>query len=252
MPRPLDAHVHVGHWKLPDFGGHGSTVEELVALYQRYDWGGALVFPTDEADNRWLLEAVPLTAGSLALRRAFWVDPRSPSELEFLRAHAGGFAALKIHPSILRLPINDELYAPWLEAAADLDLPVIVHCGKWLEMAGYGTTLECAELYPKVRFILGHMGGDLPHLVKSCVREIQRLDLANCFLGTESIREPWLLQFALGELGPQRLVFGSDYNLNHPEVFRRLIEVLDLDDSSRELILGENLNRLLPEGKRFY
>ncbi len=252
MPKPLDAHVHVGQWRLPDFGGHGSTVEQLVQLYQRWGWGGALVFPTDEANNRWLLEAVPDHAGDLVLRRAFWVDPRDPSELEFLAANAKGFAALKIHPSILRLPINDEMYQPWLEAAARLDLPVVVHCGKWLEMAGYGAALEAAEMHPKVRFILGHMGGDLPHLVKSCVREIQRLGLTNCSLGTESIREPWLLEYAIAELGPQRLVFGSDYNLNHPEVFRRLIEVLDLDDASRDLILGGNLNSLLPEGKRFY
>ncbi|MFH1533123.1 MAG: amidohydrolase family protein [Pseudomonadota bacterium] len=250
MVRPFDGHVHVGAWRLPDFAGHASDPSDLLWIYRRWAYAGALVFSTDAADNHGLLEAIPRQVGELSFRHAFWVAPDLPDNLSTLEETADRWAALKIHPSLLRRPLGDAAFEPYLDVAASLHIPVLVHCGRWQEMAGHGLVLDVAARRPEQRFILGHMGGDSPHLVARCVLRIADEELGNVSLGTESIREPWVLERALERLGPTRLIFGSDYNLNHPEPFRRLIEVLDIPDAAREDIFIGNLDRLLPPAHR--
>jgi len=251
--RPLDGHVHIGAWGIPDFQGHASTLQEAVNLYRRWNWGGALVFPTDSAENLALLDQLDSVAsGPLTLRAAWWVNPDDPHDLSALRNNVQRLAALKIHPSLIRRPVTDPVFHPYLSLAADSRLPVVVHCGRWQEMAGFRLGLSAAEGFPDTSFLLAHMGGDSPALVMSTVSALESGAYPNVWLGTESIREPWLLEHAVRRLGSSRLVFGSDYNLNHPEPFRRLIEVLDIDDAQRAELMRNNLNGLMPEGKKFF
>jgi len=250
MIRPFDGHVHVGAWRLPDFDGHASEPADLLNIYRRWAYAGALVFSTDAADNPWLLDAVPRVAGELVFRHAFWVAPDRPENLGVLERTTDRWAALKIHPSVLRRPLRDPAFRPYLDIAADLGLPTLVHCGRWQEVAGYGLVLDVAAARPDNHFILGHMGGDSPHLVAGCTMRIADEEIMNVSLGTESVREPWVIERALARLGPERLIFGSDYNLNHPEPFRRLVEVLDITDAAREDIFIGNLDRLLPAAHR--
>lgn len=250
MTRPFDGHVHVGAWRLPDFAGHASDPADLLFIYRRWAYAGALVFSTDAADNVGLLEVIPRSDGELVFRHAYWVAPEREANFDILAKTADRWAALKIHPSLLRRPISDPGFEPYLDLAASLHIPVLVHCGRWQEMAGYGLVLDVATSRKENHFILGHMGGDSPHLVADCTERISAEGIPNVSLGTESIREPWVLERAIARIGASRLIFGSDYNLNHPEPFRRLIEVLDLSDTDREDIFIRNLDRLLPPAHR--
>lgn len=251
--RPIDAHVHVGTWSVPEFGGHGEGLREADQIYRRWNWAGALLFPTDAGDSERLHDEVGGLRSPVTYRVGWWADFRQPQNLERFRARHGQFAALKIHPSVVKAAACDERFAPFLEVAAAAGMPVVVHCGRWREVAGFERALEAACRYPGSPWILAHMGGDSPHLVLSAVEALAGdAALAHVRLGTESIREPWLLERAIDRLSARRLVFGSDYNLNHPEMFRRLIEVLDVSDADRELIFRRNINGLLQEGFRFF
>lgn len=253
MMRPIDGHVHVGHWNLEDFAGQGTTLRQAQWVYARWNWAGALVCSTDRAENLVLLETLESAPASpVCWRMAWWACPKRDKDLGALREQVSRVAALKIHPSLSRLPVTDPSFAPYLALAEDQGLPVVVHCGRWREMAGFELALQAARLHPGTSFVLGHMGGDSPALVKGAVEAVVEDRMDNVFFGTESIREPWLLEHAVRELGSDRLVFGSDYNLNHPEPFRRLIEVLDLTDAQREDIFRNNINRLMREGKKFF
>jgi len=248
--RPIDAHVHVGDWGVMEFGGRQSTPAEAAALYLRYNWAGAILFPTDLGESRELLGWCRQASGPVLFRAGFWADPRRPGNLDEYQAFATDYAVLKLHPSCLRLRADAPELAPYWEVAAGLGQPVVVHCGRWQEMAGYAIAIGRAADFPTVPVILAHMGGNSPHLVRATVAAVEGRD--NLFLGSESIREPWLLEEAVARLGAGRLVFGSDYNLNHPESFRRLIEVLDIGDSQREMIFRNNINGLLRREQRFF
>jgi len=251
--RPIDGHVHVGSWLVSEFGGHGSVLSDVDHVYRRWNWAGALLFPTDSGDSEGLLGEVMRLRSPVTYRVGWWADFRGEGNLDRFMARRGDVAALKIHPSVLKVPVTDERLRPYVEGAAGAGMPVVVHCGRWCEVAGFERAVEAARQFPGVPWILAHMGGDSPHLVLQAVEALAAdRGLDHVCLGTESIREPWLLERAIVRLSAHRLVFGSDHNLNHPEVFRRLIEVLDIPYDHRELIFRRNINGLLREGHRFF
>lgn len=245
----FDAHVHVGPWRTPDFAGRDSDLADVRRVLRSCGVTGALVMPTDSGDNDALLREVVRHQGTPgaapALFFAAWVRPDDDSLTDFLERNMSRVGALKVHPSFNRVPITDPAYAPFLALAERRRLPVVVHCGRWREVAGWEKAVEVAERHPDIPFLLSHMGGDSPALVLGAARAIRERGLSNAHLGTESIREYWLVAQALDLVGPERLVFGSDHNLNHPASFLAVIEALDLAPAERALILGGNARRLL-------
>lgn len=249
-PRPdpfqvFDAHVHVGRWRTPDFAGRGSDLADVTRVLASAGVTGALVMATDEGDNAGVLAAVRASDAPVALRFAAWVDPDDLDLPSFLGEHADHVAALKIHPSFARKPVTAPEYRLFLEWASRRGIPVVVHCGRWREVAGWERALEAAETFPSVPFVLSHMGGDGPTLVAGVCDAIRDRALGNVYLGTESIREYWVVARAVDALGPERLLFGSDHNLNHPASFLAVIDALGLDPASRALVVGGNARRLL-------
>lgn len=245
----FDAHVHVGRWLTLDFAGRESDLTDVTRVLASAGVTGALVMPTDEGDNAGLLREVVhfgnADGAMLALFFAAWIRPSDDSLHDFLENNLSLVRALKIHPSFNRLPLTDPTYEPYLNLAEVARWPVIVHCGRWREVAGWEKALEVAERHPEVPFILAHMGGDSPSLVMGAARAIRERGLFNAYLGTESIREYWLVARALDLVGPERIVFGSDHNLNHPASFLAVIEALGLSPMEKNLILGGNAARLL-------
>lgn len=244
----FDAHVHVGRWLTPDFAGRESDLEDVTRVLKSARVTGALVMPTDSGDNAALLAEVfrrQVSGEAPALFFAAWVRPGDETLREYLNENLSRVSALKIHPSFNRLPITDPSCEPFLSLASAHHWPVVVHCGRWREVAGWEKALEAAERHPDIPFVLSHMGGDSPSLVLGAARAIRERGLANAHLGTESIREYWLVAQALDLVGPRRLVFGSDHNLNHPASFLAVIAALDLAPAERALILGGNARRLL-------
>ncbi len=247
----IDAHAHVGSWREPGFASRTTSFDDAVALYGALDFQGALVMPTDTGDNAALLASVKAHEGTPQFRFAYWIDPNAANNLAAFDACSSDVAALKVHPSFLRRPITDADFEPFFERAVALGLPVVVHCGRWREVAGFSLALDVAEHFPDLNIVLSHMGGDEPLLVRETVAAIQERALTNVFLGTESLRQYWVVQEALDALGSRRLVFGSDYNLNYPAAFLAVIRALDVDEVGRQRILGGNLNKLLPRAHRF-
>ena len=245
----LDGHVHWGQWKPARKGWPGATLDELRDALVRSGLGGAVLTATDAADNAGL--AAVLANGSRPaddLEFLFfpWVVPGEPDAmLDFLESNASAVAGLKIHPSLERLRVDDPGWRPFLELAERRRLPVIVHCGRWQEMASWRFCLDVAERHPEASIIVAHLGGDLADLQQDCSAEMQRRDLPNAYLGTESIREYYSIRIALDRLGPERLVFGSDYPLGWPSAYLGVFEGAKPSDLERRLVLGENLRRLL-------
>jgi len=241
-PEVFDAHVHLGTWKSPDFLGHGLSVRQTAEVFRRAEIREALVMPTDRADNAETLRAIR-EEGEPGWRFAAWVNPDDPDLWGFLEREEASIAALKFHPSFQRRPLRDPSFRPFLEWASERRLPCVVHCGRWQEVAGWPIALEVAATLPGLPMILSHMGGDSPGLVAGVVEALSQRDLPWVSLGTESIREPWLIAHAVRRLGASRLVFGSDHNLNEPRSFLVVIDALDLSGEDRRAILGGNARR---------
>jgi predicted TIM-barrel fold metal-dependent hydrolase len=236
----LDGHVHWGEWKKERVGWPPAALPEIQDALARSGIDGAVLMPTDLADNAGLLAALEPRPRHIYFFP--WIDPRpSARTMDFLERNAAKIDGLKIHPSLEQLRVDDPAWAPFLEFAEARRIPVIVHCGRWQEMASWRFCLEAAERHLNAPFIVGHLGGDLPTLQQECSLEMARRQLPNAYLGTESIREYYSLRIALDRLGPSRVIFGSDYPLGWPAAYLAVLEGAKPSKEEKRAVLGENL-----------
>lgn len=243
-PLVLDGHVHCGQWAPEREGWPGATLEEIRAAFARSGVDGGIMLPTDLADNAGLLAL--LTPRPKHFYFFPWIDPHETTAcLDFLERNAADVDGLKIHPSLERVRVDDDVWRPFLEFADRRRLPVVVHCGRWQEMSSWKYCLTVAERYLQASFIVGHLGGDLATLQQECSLEMARRNLPNAYLGTESIREYYSLRMALDRLGPKKILFGSDYPLGWPAAYLAVFDGASPTAEERRLVLGENLLTLL-------
>lgn len=131
-----------------------------------------------------------------------------------------------------------------LDTVAELGIPVIWH------PARVALFDDVARAYPAIDLIMAHLGSDL----SSDWREhLSAIEIArrypNVYLDTGAAVLTRYLELALKELGPERIIFGSD----EPEVDCRLeifkIRMLKLPKEQEQMILGGNIARLLSKYK---
>jgi hypothetical protein len=150
-----------------------------------------------------------------------------------------GFRGLKIY-SVPPLLLIDDLYMiPILEKAAELKIPVLAH----------STGAECESLcsqVPDLLLINAHMGccpqaqGDWHRSVVAAKR------YPNIYLDTTSSSfDNGMLEFAVAEVGAERILYGSDLPLLDPTLQIAKVTESDLDPAEIELILHGNIDRLL-------
>ena len=241
----VDGHVHWGEWKPEREGWPGASLATIRDAMDRSGVDGAVLMPTDLGDNEGLAAALEAYDRS-GFHLFAWLDPHQPDRtLAFLEDRKQRVDGLKIHPSLERLKVTDPAWTPFFEVAEARRLPVIVHCGRWQEMASWRFCVEVAERHPEAAVIIAHLGGDLPTLQQECAREVAERNLPNLYLGTESIREYYSLRIALDLVGPERILFGSDYPLGWPGAYLQVLEGSGPTEDERRLVLGENLLRLL-------
>jgi predicted TIM-barrel fold metal-dependent hydrolase len=239
----IDGHIHAGYWSSEMFLGRGASFEAMERCLDDCGIDGAILTSTDRQDNDAVARFI---AGGTSKKYWFfpWLNPLEGG-LDYARRHRSAVHGIKLHPSCDKVRINDPRTAPLLRFARDENLPVMVHCGRWQEMSSYRYALETAASYPRVRFVLSHMGGDLPELEMGTIEGIVEGGLGNVLLGIEGVREYWAVQRAVEALGADRVVFGSDFPLGHPRMYMGLVDALEISPEERGLIMGGNALRLV-------
>jgi len=148
---------------------------------------------------------------------------------------------IKIHPEEHAYRISDcgdELFSFFEE----VDAPVMTHSGCPNSLPA--AFVPFANKYPKVRMLLAHLGngaGDNGK-VDLQVRAVQAAEHGNLWVDTSSARSilPGLIEWAVEELGAERLLFGSDTPLYHVALQRTRIEMAEISDEAKRIILREN------------
>ena len=103
-----------------------------------------------------------------------------------------------------------------------------------------------ANAYPEMKLIIAHLGcgwdGDLTHQV----RAIQQSRHGNLFTDTSSAKSitPNLIEWAVREIGAERVLFGTDTPLYSAPMQRARIDHAEISELDKRLILAENAMRL--------
>lgn len=109
-----------------------------------------------------------------------------------------------------------------------------------------GDIYALVRAFPDLTLILAHWGGGLffYHLLKKEVAPA----LARVYFDTAAspyLYRPLIYKVAVQILGPEKVLFGSDYPLLPPSRYRKELEEAGVSAADRELILGGNAARLL-------
>jgi predicted TIM-barrel fold metal-dependent hydrolase len=142
-----------------------------------------------------------------------------------------GLRGLKLH----RLPTREIM-----DTVSELEIPILYHPEK---VANYHMI---ASEYPKVPLIMAHMGN---FGSQNWTEHIEAIEVArrypNVYLETSSIVFWKYLELAAKELGPGKLIFGSDGPELDSRVELHKVKLLKLAPQAEAQVLGGNIARLL-------
>ena len=148
-----------------------------------------------------------------------------------------------------------------VELLIELDVPLCLHVSEPVghDYPGKSTTpLEdyywLATEYPELKLILAHWGGLLPfyELMKGVRKQLKNVYYDTA--ATPLLYQPGVYQAVVSVVGPQKVLFGSDYplliypSLDKEPGFSRLLEEIrgsGLAPDELDLLLGKNAARVL-------
>ena len=262
----IDVHAHYGDYKINPGEAHAKRVEFYTGDARTVAKRAA------EARTEWtvvspLLGLMPaghyyVVAGNDEATRTVrqvpgllqWVviDPTEPESFDQARVSLldPWCVGIKIHPELHQYPILRHGRAIF-EFAAEHKAVVLAHSGDRFSMPG--DYVEFANDFPDMRVIVAHLGHGCDGNPTHQVAAIQASRHGNIFTDTSSANSilPKLVEWAIGEVGPDRILYGTDTPLYAASMQRARIDLADITDAQKRKILRENAVKLLGLERRF-
>jgi len=196
--------------------------------------------PTPRPDNRALYETAS------AERRAVLCCQVNPNDGETAfneirqSATEWGMRVLKIMPAIYQVHLTGPLAARLMSTARELGLVVNIHSGS--EISHPLAIGALCRRFPDVTVLMDHMG--YREWVSDAIEAAR--DNSNLYLGTTiAAMEPSTVERAIREVGPERVVYGSNWPNLYSDLAVEAIKRAKFGQQAEELILGGNLARIL-------
>jgi predicted TIM-barrel fold metal-dependent hydrolase len=212
----------------------GGTVTPDLLSKQIANGGGIDVTP----DNPRVREACVRSGGRL--QAFYFANPHRNTE-EY-RKEGATYQGLKLGPAVHGIAFDDSRVLAFVALAAHHRHPVYLHV---LPRPGFTVkdVVALAQRFPDTPFILGHAASG------HC--EFAALDLIE---GASNIHVEMsggftsFVQASMARLGVERVLFGSEYPLQHPRAELAKMRCLDASTAELEKMLGGNITRLLSSG----
>jgi predicted TIM-barrel fold metal-dependent hydrolase len=147
----------------------------------------------------------------------------------------------------------DYFLTPLAELCQHFNVPLMLHMNDPVGAPYPGkATIRLEAIYrliqkfPEVTWILAHWGGGLPFyglLKKEAPEVFQKVYFDTA--ASPYLYRPAIYRLAAEMVGPEKILFGSDYPLLPPKRYIKEMEEANLPEDWREMILGKNLACLL-------
>ena len=261
---------------------HGVTTQVLS-----FTTPGVHVEPRDVAIrlarevNDAFAQVVQERAGRFAALATLPLNDPAASVDELGRAMTAlGLPGAMVFSNVNHVALADERFAGLWQKADELGAVIYIHptdpagveamLDYWLmPLVGFlmDTTLAASKLvfsgvvarYPRIRWVLTHMGGAIPYLAERLDRGYRAFADCRQYINrppSEYLRtfyydtvnfNPSAIRLALDFAGPDRILAGSDYphQIGSVPLMLESIRALDVSDAIREKIFGGNAARLL-------
>jgi hypothetical protein len=190
---------------------------------------------TTDPDNDAVLSACAESSGRLL--PFYFANPhRDPARY---RERATAFVGMEISPAVHGVPLDDPRTAVLTAVADAAGHPVYVVC---ISRPGCGVAdlVALACRFPRVTFVLGHSGiGNIDYYAVELVAPVPNIHVETSGGYTGVVRA------AVDQLGPDRVLFGTEYPLQHPDVELAKFRALCLPAEHWHRIAWDNAHRLL-------
>lgn len=150
-----------------------------------------------------------------------------------------GFAGMKPYYPRMKIPYNDKQFDPWYEYGNEHHLFCLLHYSDDFKKE----VLDIAERYPNINFLLAHSGTSWKvareHVEIAKQRNNVFLEITFTAVLSGSI------EYMVGELGSERVIYGSDAPMRDPYPQFGWVVYADIAENDKRNILGNNMQRIL-------
>jgi len=256
--KPMDAHSHILHEGTDSAGGYvmyrgdGEGLLEMneilgVQSSAIVSWTGPLASDALDGNDlvaRALARHPGRFHGLISLNPVHLGPEAQLAELR-RRLEEPGWIGLKPYPRV-GLAYDHPLYAPCWQLADEHGLMVLAHIGGKAGPAG--SIGKLAEAYPRAQWVIAHSGGSF-----AMARQVAAVMAEHPNVWAELTLTPvtnGVIEWLVGQVGDERILFGSDAPMRDPRPQLGWVLWADLPLESRRRILGENFRRLLERIKK--
>ncbi len=246
--RIIDAHAHLGSYggfdiphgdadgmvrQMDDLGIDVACISSLMAINADYVRGNDL---TAAAVQRHPDRLIGYAVANP------WETDRVASELT--RAFDDlGLSAIKIHPTLWELPVDDARYEPIWAFASERKALILSHTWAGERSCRPSLFRTIAQRYPDVAILLGHSGGSRAGNIEAIevARACPNIYLETCY--SRLTREQF--ELLVEGAGSDRVVFGTDMPFIDASFTLARVAGADLPVAQRKAILGDTAAHLL-------
>jgi predicted TIM-barrel fold metal-dependent hydrolase len=242
----IDVHAHDGVWPHDNpekYDFCGETMDDFVTDLDRDEVAFCLLSSV-AALTEDMIRGNEITYADAALdprlKAYTYYDPsrtdEAGTEIEKYWEHPE-FIGFKSRPSVHSILLDGEGYRPMLEAASEKNLPLLIH--SW-SLDDAQAMANAAKAYPQVPMILVHACAENWQEAIPMVKPYDNIYVEP----VTSTHYPGKVRFILDQVGPERLMFGSDYGLlSRPRVLK-YYEEADLSSAEADAVFYGNAKRI--------
>ncbi len=230
----FDAHMHVGDFPMFGVSLDGPGLE--TAMKDAGIDDGVVFHPDNNLVERTVDEIGTVHA-------LFWANPRNDDVVaecsRFLASRE--FVGVKLHPLLDGYHPNDPLVHPIMEILREKGGAALIHCGHPIFTLPWSIE-ELVVEFPDVPVILGHMGHGNIIYINAAIDVAERHP--NVYLETSGMPMHTKIDEAVGRVGRERVLFGSDIPFHDPVVELLKVQRSGLSDEDLEWVLGRSAEEL--------
>lgn len=184
------------------------------------------------------------------------IQPHSPDQTlkEIERCVRGGIKGIgELRPDTQQFHLRDkESENSFVELLVEYKLLLLTHSSEPVGHQYQGKGNVTPEIlysfitnYPDLQIVCAHWGGGLPFY--ALMPEVKKA-MSNVYFDTAAspfLYSPQIYNRVIDLVGPDKILFGTDYPLLKPGRLLKEIESLNLPDETRNMILEDNARKLL-------
>lgn len=255
----IDCHTHLNNYHDEEVDGLDESLAKLKRSMRRNRIDIALVLTSykdvpGRPSTRRVIEAIKNEPG-LHVVAGISYNTFTEATVEELRGYLtrGEIYGLKLYPGYEPFYPADPKLDPAYRLAEEFDVPVMIHTGDTYAPTGkvkFAHPLNVDEVavdYPKVRFVICHLGN--PWL-RDCMEVIYKnanvwADISGLVLGNFSDRFERYMRRQLQEMmvwgvNPRKVLFGTDWPISTMESYVAFMQELKLSAKDRSRIMYAN------------